>query len=390
MMNKKLKIFHINMHRHWGGQPNRVLTESLGLRELGHEVWVAGPRGCLLVERAREAGLNTFDDLDLLRGFRPASAWRDYQKLKALFERERFDVLHPHGSQDAWLTQFAAASLRPRPVLVRTRHNTFPVAGHALNRWHYGKFDWVITISPQVNELISGPTGFPAEKITAIYSAPDPDRFFPRPGNPALRASLGIPEGAPVVGKVARLAPEKGHHLFLKAAARILKEFPEARFVCVGKGRSQPAIEALAAELGITKNVILTGFRTDVPDIEALFDVFVLSPVSGESLGTSILEAFCMEKPAVATEVGGTGESVRDDVTGYLIRPGSEEEQVAGLAEAILKLLRDPALRERLGKAGRAMVLEEFSPRGLASKCEALYERLVAERNAECGMRNAE
>ena len=82
----------------------------------------------------------------------------------------------------------------------------------------------------------------------------------------------------------------------------------------------------------------------------------------------------------MATEVGGTGESVRDDVTGYLIRPGSEEEQVAGLAEAILKLLRDPALRQRLGQAGRAMVLEEFSPRGLALKCETLYNRLVAER----------
>lgn len=379
-MEKRLKIFHINMHRHWGGQPNRVLTESLGLRELGHEVWVAGPRGCLLVERAREAGLKTFDDLELQRGFRPATLWRDYQALKNLFLRERFDVLHPHGSQDAWLTQFAARALHPRPALVRTRHNTFPVAGHALNRWHYGQFDWVITISPQVDELISKPTGFPAERITAIYSAPDPERFYPRPGDPALRAEFGIPEGAPLVGKVGRLAPEKGHHLFLKAAARVLKEFPEARFMCVGKGRSQPAIEALADELGIRDHVVLTGFRTDVPDLVALFDVFVLSPTSGESLGTSILEGFCMEKPAVATEVGGTGESVRDGQTGFLIRPGSEEEQVAGIAEAILKLLRDPALRERMGKAGRAMVLEEFSPRGLASKCAALYQRLVAEK----------
>ena len=313
----RLKIFHINMHRHWGGQPNRVLTESLGLRELGHEVWVAGPRGCLLVERAREEGLHTFDGLELARGFHPASAWRDYQALKRLFLRERFDVLHPHGSQDAWLTLLASRALAPRPVLVRTRHNTFPVGGHWLNRWHYRQFDWVITISPQVDELISGPTGFPAEHITAIYSAPDPERFYPRPANLELKHDLCIPEGAPVVGKVARLAPEKGHHLFLQAAARVIEEFPEARFVCVGKGRSRGAIEALAAELGITENLVLTGFRTDVPDIVALFDIFVLSPTSGESLGTSILEGFCMEKPAVATEVGGTGESVRDGVTDF-------------------------------------------------------------------------
>ena len=73
MTYKKLKIFHINMHRHWGGQPNRVLTESIGLSQLGHEVWVAGPRGALLTQRAREAGLKTFEELELRRGFRPFS-----------------------------------------------------------------------------------------------------------------------------------------------------------------------------------------------------------------------------------------------------------------------------------------------------------------------------
>jgi len=379
-MGSPLKIFHINMHRHWGGQPNRVLTESLGLRELGHEVWVAGPRGSLLTQRARAAGLSTFETLELRRGFRPASAWRDLCALRELFRRERFDIIHPHGSQDAWLAQFAARALTPRPVLVRTRHNTFPVAGHWLNRWHYGQFDWVITISPQVNALVSGPTGFPPERISAIYSAPDPTRFYPHPPDPALRGGLGLPPGAPVVGMVARLAPEKGHPLLLKAAARVLREFPETRFVCVGEGRSRAAIEALAGQLGLRDRLILTGFRDDVPELVALFDVFVLSPISGESLGTSILEAFCMEKPVVATEVGGTGESVREGRTGFLIPPGSEAAQVAGLAEAILKLLRDSALRARMGQAGRAMVLEEFSPRHLAEQCAALYQRLVAQK----------
>lgn len=368
------------MHRHWGGQPNRVLTESLGLRELGHEVWVSGPRGCLLVQRAQAAGLATFDDLDLLRGLHPVSQYRDYRALADLFARERFDIIHTHGSQDSWLSLFAARSITPQPILVRTRHNTFPVAGHALNKWQWRQFDWVITISPQVNDLVSGPTGFPRDRITAIYSAPDPDRFFPREPDPKIRAELGIPEGVPVIGKVARLAPEKGHHLFLRAAAFVLKEFPEARFVCVGKGRSRGDIEALARELGIERNVVLTGFREDVPDIVALFDIFVLSPTSGESLGTSILEGFCMEKPAIATEVGGTGESVRDGKTGYLIKPAPEEIQIKKLAEAMLKLLRDPALRKQMGQAGRAMVLEEFSPRRLAGRCDEIYQRLAAER----------
>jgi glycosyltransferase involved in cell wall biosynthesis len=375
-----LKVFQINMHHQWGGQPNRVLTESLGLRALGHEVWVAGPRGCVLCQRARAAGLAAFDDLELRRGLRPVSVWRDWRALRRLLARERFDIVHMHGSQDTWLGTLAALSVSPRPALIRSRHNTFPVAGHALNRWLYGKMDWVVTIAPQVNELVTRPTGFPAERVTPIYSAPDPTRFYPRAGDPRLRAELGIPEGAPVVGNVARLAPEKGHHLFLRAAAIVLREFPRARFLCVGQGRSRPQIEALVREWGIEQNVILTGFRSDVPDLAALMDVFCLTPTTGESLGTSILEAFCMEKPAIATQVGGTGESVRDGETGFLIPPGPEERKIAGIAEAMLKLLRDPELRRRLGRAGRALVERQFSPENLARQTEAVYRRALTSR----------
>lgn len=373
MTTRRLKIFHINMHHHWGGQPNRVLTESRGLAELGHEVWVAGPKDCILVQRAREAGLKTFDGLELMRGFRPASFMRDYKALKALFERERFDIVHPHGSQDSWVSVFAGRAVTPRPHFVRTRHNIFKVAGHLPNRWLYRHFEYVITIAPQVDELISIPLDYPSGHIRAIYSAPDPGRFDPRPANPKLREEFGIPEGVPVFGKVARLAPEKGHELFLGAAAKVIGEIPEARFMCVGKGRSRNDIEALAHELGIEKNVILTGFREDVPDCVALFDVFCLTPTAGESLGTSILEGFLMAKPAIATQVGGTGESVRNGRTGFLIAPAPPEIQIEKLAEAMLTLARDPELRRKMGDAGRAMALEEFSPRRLAEQCEEIY-----------------
>ena len=160
----------------------------------------------------------------------------------------------------------------------------------------------------------------------------------------------------------------------------MLKEYPDTYFVCVGKGRSRDAIEKLCEDLGIRNRVVLTGFREDVPDIVALFDVFALTPTSGESLGTSILEAFAMEKPVIATQVGGTGESVRDGQTGILIKPGPEAQQVEELAQAMLKLIEEPGMRLQMGIAGRAMVLAEFSPRGLATKCAAIYERLVAER----------
>lgn len=368
------------MHHHWGGQPNRILTECRGLLEMGYDVWVAGPKDCLLCQRAKAAGAKIFDDLELRRGMRPASFFRDVGNLKRLFARERFDIVHTHGSQDSWVSTFAARAVEPRPAIVRTRHNTFPVAGHFANRWLYRHVDWIVTIAPQVDELVTTGGLFPAERVCAIYSAPDPERFTPRAGSAELRRELGILEGAPVIGMVARLAPEKGHHLFVGAAAIVAKEFPEARFLLVGQGRSRAAIEAQIAELGLQKNFVLAGFRTDVPDLLALMDIFSLTPTAGESLGTSILEAFSMEKPVVATQVGGTGESVRDGVTGFLVKPATAEQQTRELGEAMLKLLRDPELRRRMGQAGRAMVLEEFSARGLAEKSATIYERLASEK----------
>lgn len=374
------------MHHEWGGQPNRILTESRGLADLGHEVWIAGPKGCMLCQRASEAGLRAFDDLELRRGFRPLSAIRDYFTMRSLMRREQFDIVHSHGSQDTWLlaaTLGAATGVGgPRPIFLRSRHNTFRVASHILNRWLYRKIDWVVTISPQVNELLTQDGLFEAERITAIFSAPDPERFCPREGSPELRESIGIPPGVPIVGMVGRLAPEKGHELLIGGAKKVVEEFPETQFLLVGKGRSRGDIEQRIENLGLADNFVLTGFRTDVPDLVALMDIFTLTPTSGESLGTSILEAFCMEKPVVATQVGGTGESVRNDETGFLIPPGSEEEKIEGIGEALLKLLRDPDLRKRMGEAGRAMALAEFSPKKLAKQTDAIYQNLAAERES--------
>lgn len=375
-----MKILHTNMHHRWGGQPNRILTESVYLAELGHEVWIGGPKGCVLCERARKRGLGAFDDLELRTGFRPGSLIRDRRRFLDFLQHEKFDVLHSHGSQDTWLCALALTRLDPQPVFIRTRHNTFPIATHPINRWLYNRMDWVITVSPQVIPLVARNGLFPEERVSSIYSAPDPERFSPRPPAPELRESLGIPESAPVVGVVGRLAPEKGHELLVNAAVSVVERFPETRFLLVGEGRSRRGIEEQIASLGLERNFVITGFREDVPDLVAQMDIVALTPTSGESLGTALLEAFCMEKPVVATEVGGTGESVRTGKTGFLIREGPRETKEQGIAEALLRLLEDPELRERLGKAGRQMVLEEFSPQALARKSLDLYQTLVDEK----------
>ncbi|MEQ8820215.1 MAG: glycosyltransferase family 4 protein [Sumerlaeia bacterium] len=373
---KPLRIFHINMHHKWGGQPNRILTTALGLRARGHHVCVSGPKGAMLVERAGAQGLAAFDDLELHRGFRPASMWRDIKALEAHFRAEKYDVIDTHGSQDTWASAFALRRLAAgeRPAFVRTRHNIFPVAKHPLNRWLYRQIDHVVTISPQVIPLMEGL--LPAEAFTAIYSAPDPKRFDVGDCRAAVREELDVAADAEIVGVVARLAPEKGHRVLLDAAPAILEARPQVRFIFVGTGRSRPAIEEQAAALGIADRVILTGFREDVPRLLQAFDLFVLPPISGESLGTSILEAFLMERPVVATDVGGVRESVRDGETGRLV----PAENPAALAEAILDQLSHPNRAKDWARAGKALVEAEFTPEMIGRKTEDVYRRVLAAR----------
>lgn len=373
-MPKPLKIFHINMHRHWGGQPNRTLTESRELARRGHDVMVAGPRGCVLVERARQAGLRTFDDIELRRGLRPLGFWKDWRALRSLFRREKFDIVHTHGSQDTWVCAAALMGLKRRPRVIRSRHNTFAVAPHVFNKWLYRSvIDHVITISPQVIPLLSDSGLIPADKCTPIFSVPDQEIFRPSPPKAELRRELSLTDDHIVVGSVARLAPEKGHKYLIDAAPAIIERFPNVRFVFVGKGRSQPELEEQIGRLGLKAHFIFAGFRTNVVDFLHLMDVFVLCPFSGESLGTSILEAFLTERPVVATDVGGVRESVRDGVTGFLVEPARPDL----LSDRIIKLLENRELSARFGQAGRRMVLEEFTTERLGNETLEVYEKVL-------------
>jgi glycosyltransferase involved in cell wall biosynthesis len=134
-------------------------------------------------------------------------------------------------------------------------------------------------------------------------------------------------------------------------------------------------MEAKAKAMQLSEDVIFTGIRQDVPNILGLLDVFVL-PSLWEGLPIALLEAMAAGLPVVATAVGGTPEVVVEGETGFLVPPRDPE----ALAEAILRLLREPDLRRRMGEAGRKRVAEHFSVEQMVQKTEALYEHLLAEK----------
>jgi glycosyltransferase involved in cell wall biosynthesis len=212
--------------------------------------------------------------------------------------------------------------------------------------------------------------GLPEGKLEIIPNGL-PERSFGQHA-PAIPRRPGVLR----FGMIARMNdPVKNHPAFLRAAARVAKELPEAEFLLVGDGPLRPGLETMAAELGIAEKVNFVGERHDIPAILSSMDVSVLIS-SSESLSNVILESMAAGVAVVATDIGGNSELVRDGETGMLVSAGDENQ----LVEALLRLARDPGLRHDFAQRGREFSRTTFHIDVICRRYEELYLSLLEEK----------
>jgi glycosyltransferase involved in cell wall biosynthesis len=188
----------------------------------------------------------------------------------------------------------------------------------------------------------------------------DSDRFLAPP-----RAARSA---APVIGNVARLAPQKGQRTLIEAAPHVLVSHPDATFVIVGDGELRDELQRVAQDLGVAESFTFTGARDDIPELLATFDVFAF-PSHFEGLCLAVIEAQVAGVPVVATPVGGIRETVVPNETGLLVEPGEPEV----LAAAIVSLLDDPAYALRLASEAQRRALARYTERELVDRTLDLY-----------------
>ena len=179
-------------------------------------------------------------------------------------------------------------------------------------RFHDGSTDrWIASSArPKRSARSCCLTASSRERAVTVHEGIDLDRVAAAsPAN--IHEELWLPHGAPVVGNVAALVPHKGQKHLIEAAALVVRQVPDARFVIAGEGELREALEQQIKHLGLEKHVLLAGFRPDVLSVHKAFDIFVMSSVT-EGLGTSILDAMACGRPVVATAAGGIPEVVRD------------------------------------------------------------------------------
>jgi len=365
-----MRVVHVNTERTWRGGESQVFNLMRGLRARGHQVEAVTLPGSALAQRCLEEGLAAVplrmrSDADL-----PAA-----MRLARHLRRNPADILHAQTAR-AHSIALVARMLGAPARLVVSRRLDFPIRRTPPNLWKYrSRFvDGYIAVAGVIRDILVD-AGVRPDRVTVINSSIELNRFTDVGDHRAdVRRELGIPPGAPLVGNVAALAWHKGQKDLVAAMRPVIDAVPEARLVIVGGGDEREPIERLVRDLGLSDRVVLTGTRRDIPRLLTAFDLFCM-PSYLEGLCNSVLEAFAVGVPVVATRAGGLPEIVDHETTGLLAPP----RDPAALAAAIVRLLSEPDLAQRVRDAGRRLVRERYGVDRMVASTEAYY-RLVLDR----------
>ena len=368
---RSLKILYVDTDRVWRGGQEQLFSLILGIRDRQHQVWLAAPSDSPLSGKARQSGIETYS----FGQRNEVSPWAFLQLWKILGKQD-FDIIHLNTPCPLVLGGLAS-KLRGVPLRVCSRRVNFPLST-PLSRL---KYNWmqesVVTVSVSIRRtLIEG--GVRPELIKVICEGVDLDWVDSQKAPAFDYGNSGL-----VVGTVAHLSSEKGHHTLLEAVSRVLSRVPDVHFVLVGGGVLMSTLKARVKELGIDEKVTFTGFRSDSEALMKNFDVFCLPSLS-EGLSSGILVAMASRLPIVATQVGGIPELVIDGETGVLVPPDDADQ----LADGLCKVLESPQLRKKMGCAGRQRIEETFTLERKLNETEKLYLSMLAsgsDQSQDCG-----
>ena len=357
---------HVDTARTWRGGQNQVLLTVRGLRARGHEATIiAHPDGELrrrLQETDELIPLTPRTEMDVLAGW----------KLAQLIQERQPDILHVHDAHAVAVAALAMSFVRtsiPTRV-VASRRVIFQLGQNMFSRWKYRRVDRFICASSFIRATLAN-DGIPSKRLDVVYEGVDLVNLDAAP-RLNLHETFSLPENAPIVGNVGALDPDKGQRHLIKAAQLVIRKIPNAQFLIVGQGVLEATLRQQIKSLNLEKQVLLTGFRSDVLSLQKGFDVFVMSSLS-EGLGTSVIDAIACGRPVDATNVGGLPELVDPGKTGQLVSP----HDPGALADAILNILQDKALQVRYGHAASKRARQLFSAERMIDETLSIYHKMA-------------
>jgi glycosyltransferase involved in cell wall biosynthesis len=293
-------------------------------------------------------------------------------RLRSLIRDRRIDLVHGHSPVPATAARLVAGGTVRH---VYTEHNVWPRYARATrtaNELTFARNCHIFAVSDEVGRSTRRRIGGSPPFVETLRYGIDPDEAVPDGQRDGVRAQFDIDRSSPLIVTVANFKPHKGHATLLEAAVSIRRAMPQATFLLAGVGPLERAMRRRAIELGLGESVVFAGLREDAPRLASAGDVFVL-PSDREGLPIALVEAMAAGRPSVATHVGGVPEVLTDGREGFLVPPMDPE----ALAEAVVTLLADARLRDKMGCAARARAAD-FDIRKAIRRTEEVYEEVLS------------
>ncbi|PWU24288.1 MAG: hypothetical protein C5B48_07000 [Candidatus Rokuibacteriota bacterium] len=390
MLAEPIRVLRVIARLNMGGPALHVAYLSAGLADRGYETTLVA--GTLadgeesMAHAAEERGVGVVSLPDLSREIAPLHDLRAARELARLIRLHRPHILHTHTAKAGAVGRLGAmlAGDETPPIVVHTFH------GHVLRgyfgplRSHVFRFverrlarraTALVAVSPEVRDDLVALGVAPAEKFAVIRLGIELDRRVDAGahGRAETRRVLGVPPERFLVGWIGRMTAVKRTSDVLLAFKGLFERGVDSALCMVGDGPDRRDVERQAYRLGIMRRCLFLGYQEDVAPFYAAFDALLL-PSGNEGTPVSAIEALAGGRPVVATRVGGVPDVVRDGEDGYLVDPAAVDD----LAECLAVLAADPALRQRMGEAGREHVRARYSVQRLLDDTDRLYRELLA------------
>ncbi len=360
-----MKILFLTTHMNTGGITSYLLTLSGGLVKAGHQVVVVSSGGDCVAALERVGGRHYQFDIKVKSEAHP-KLWLALPKLLDVVKREQINIIHAQTRVTQVIGEFISA-LTKVPML-STCHGFFRPRFFRRILPCWGRS--VIAISRPVEEHLLKDFHLPQAKVCFIPNGIEVAQFkFTTPQERQLKRQQWRITADPVIGIIARLSVVKGIDTLLRAMPLVLASLPTAQLMIVGEGPDKARLQGIAEELGLSLHVRFDSIVNQTADILGAFDVFVM-PSLQEGLGLSVMEAQAAGIAVIASNVGGLPDLVKDGHTGFLVKPADAQ----ALAQAIVRMLNNPAQAQLMAKQARIQVETNFDSKEMTLQVIKLYE----------------
>jgi glycosyltransferase involved in cell wall biosynthesis len=376
MKNQKLNILYLCSSQAWGGTELFAVDLAKSFLDRGHKIIFAAHPKSRIIREAQNTDVKTVQ-MNFIRHFDPFTVL----KLIKILHQQKIDIIHCHLSRDLVHVYWAVKFSRRIPVILHKHVSSGLSKKDFFHRQIYSKVSRVVVLSNFVRRSIIDTCPISPDKVVIIPGGVNLREYDVAPEvRSQIRKGWEIGNDTIVFGTVCRIDKAKGLEDVVRAFAELVKNRLRVRLVIVGESTIggtdfKPELQSLIESLGIEKEVIFIGYRSDIPQLLSAFDIFILASHE-EAFGLVLIEALAARLPVIATRAGGTPDIVEDGVCGLLVSPRDHE----GLYAVMHQMLMDESHRNKFRYAGRLRVEERFAQSHVLDRIENLYQELISDR----------